>query len=70
MVGWIVFIIGIFDLVLGAYIRMGIWVCVPIAISWYILMLRSDARTKREKLERKLLAERIKEPWSPHRPES
>jgi hypothetical protein len=62
MVGWIVFIIGMFDLVLAAYTRIGIWVCVPIAISWYILMLRSDARTKREKLERKILAERIKEP--------
>jgi hypothetical protein len=70
MFGWAVFFIGVFDLVLGVYIRMGIWICMPIAISWYIILLKTAARTKREKLERKILAERIKERSSPDLPQS
>ena len=65
MIGWIIFITGIFDLVLGAYLQAGIWICVPIAICWYIMMLRSVAGAKKEKFERKILLERLKEQCSP-----
>jgi len=49
MIGWIIFITGIFDLILGAYLQAGIWICVPIAICWYIMMLRSVAGAKKRK---------------------
>ncbi len=61
MIGWIVFIAGVIDLVWRAYIRAGIWICVPIAICWYIMIIISAARAKKEKFERKILLERLRE---------
>jgi hypothetical protein len=61
MIGWIVFIIGVFDLVAGAYLQMGIWIVVPISVCWYVMMLKSHARIKKEKFAKKILLERIKE---------
>jgi hypothetical protein len=61
MIGWIGFITGIFDLIMGAYLQMGIWIVVPIAVCWYVMLLRSHARIKKEKIEKKILLERITE---------
>jgi hypothetical protein len=60
MIGWIAFIIGIFDLVMGAYLQMGIWIVVPIAVCWYVMMLKSHARIRKEKFEKKIVLERVK----------
>jgi hypothetical protein len=64
MFGWVVFFLGIVDLVLGVYGQIGIWICVPIAVSWYIILLKAGARAKKARLEGKILAERIKETFS------
>jgi hypothetical protein len=61
MIGWIAFITGMFDLIMAAYLRLGIWIVVPIAVCWYVMMLRSHARIKKEKFEKKILLARIKE---------
>jgi hypothetical protein len=59
MIGWIVFILGTFDLAMGAYTQIGAWICLPIAAVWYIMILKSDRETRRKKMERKVLATRL-----------
>ncbi len=59
MIGWIVFFLGTAALVMGAYRKIGSWVCLPIAVGWYIMLLRSDRKKKRKKVEMKVLAMRL-----------
>jgi hypothetical protein len=61
LIGWIAFVTGIFDLIVGVYLQMGIWIIVPIAVYWYGMLLISHARIKKEKIEKKILLERITE---------
>jgi len=52
--GWVIFILGVVALVMGAYSRMGYWVCLLIAVSWYISLHHASLRRKRK---RELLTE-------------
>jgi hypothetical protein len=47
--GWVIFIMGLIALVLGAYAKIGYWVCLVIAVSWYISLHQSSLRTKRKR---------------------
>jgi uncharacterized membrane protein YphA (DoxX/SURF4 family) len=49
ILGWIIFVLGSIALVMGAYARIGYWVCLIIAVSWYISLHHSSAKTKRKK---------------------
>jgi hypothetical protein len=49
MMGWIIFILGVIALVLAAYSRMGYWVCLLIAVSWYIGLQQGSLRRKRKR---------------------
>ena len=61
MAGWVIFLLGCFDLILGVYIKSGYMICFPIALAWFIMMLRSDTNTKKAKRERRILLQRIQE---------
>lgn len=47
--GWIIFILGVIALVLGSYSRMGYWVCLPIAVSWYISLHQVSQKRRRKR---------------------
>jgi hypothetical protein len=44
IMGWIIFVLGIIALVMGVYVRMGYWVCLEIAVSWYISLHQSSLK--------------------------
>lgn len=53
--GWIIFVLGCIVLVMGAYAKLGYWVCLLIAVSWFIsLHKRSEIRKKKKDLFNRL----------------
>jgi hypothetical protein len=49
IMGWIIFVLGLIALVMGAYSRMGYAVCLLIAVSWFISLHRGSLKRKRER---------------------
>jgi uncharacterized ion transporter superfamily protein YfcC len=49
ILGWIIFVLGSIVLVMGAYARIGYWVCLLIAVSWYTSLHQSSVKRKRKK---------------------
>jgi hypothetical protein len=49
ILGWIIFVLGIIALVLGAYSRIGYWVCLLIAVSWFVSLHQNSAKKRRQK---------------------
>jgi len=48
MVGWVAFILGLFIVGFAAAKQLGQIYCVPVAVGWYVLLLRSSKKKKRE----------------------
>jgi len=46
MVGWVSFILGLFIVGIAAAKQLGHIYCVPVAVGWYILLLRSSKKKK------------------------
>jgi hypothetical protein len=46
MVGWFVFILGLFLVAFAAVKQLGHIYCVPVAVGWYILLLRASKKGK------------------------
>ncbi len=59
--GWAIFLLGLFDFVVGWYIQIGAWICLPVALAWFIAALKSDAKTRKQKMERRILLVRVRE---------
>lgn len=49
IMGWIIFVLGCIALAMGAYARIGYWVCLLIAVCWYISLHQSSVKRKRKK---------------------
>jgi hypothetical protein len=49
IMGWIIFVLGIIALVMGAYSRTGYSVCLLIAVSWWIGLHRGSLKRKRKR---------------------
>lgn len=46
MVGWLAFILGLLIVVFAAAKQLGHMYCVPVAVGWYILLLRASKKKK------------------------
>lgn len=46
MVGWVVFILGLFIVGTAAAKQLGDIYCVPVAVGWYILLLRASKKKR------------------------
>jgi len=46
MVGWVVFILGLFIVGIAAAKQLGHVYCVPVAVGWYVLLLRASKKKK------------------------
>ena len=49
IMGWIIFVLGLIALIMGACAQEGYWVCLLIAVFWYISLHQSGLRRKRRK---------------------
>ncbi len=61
MIGWMIFLFGCFDLLLGVLTQVGYIICFPIALAWFIMIRRSDRNSKKVRSERRILLRRIQE---------
>ena len=48
MVGWIAFILGVSIVTLSAVGQMGHFFCVPVAFGWYVLLLNSSKKLRKQ----------------------
>jgi hypothetical protein len=48
MVGWIAFILGVSIVGLSAIGKMGYFFCVPVAFGWYVLLLNSSKKLRKQ----------------------
>ncbi len=48
MVGWVAFLLGLFIVGVAAAKQLGHIYCVPVAVGWYVLLLRASKKKKRE----------------------
>ena len=47
--GWIIFVLGVIALIMGACAQEGYWVCLLIAVSWCISLHQDSVNKKRKK---------------------
>ena len=47
MAGWIAFILGVFIVAFSATKQLGHLYCFPVALGWYVLILKGSKRAKK-----------------------
>jgi hypothetical protein len=64
IMGWIILVLGLIALVMGAYAQVGYWICLLLAVFWYISLHQAGLRIKKKKE----LITRLKEMPGPVQP--